>query len=233
MDRAHRHELKHDKFVEQVGHTVEYAAEHRQQVVRYTIAAVVALLVVLGALWYFRSQAEARQVALRDAIRTQEAPVGQPPNEFLKAFTTEAEKRTAVDKAWNDLIARYGGSEEAAIAHFYMGVNAADRGNGSDAEKHLKQAVDTGEEPYVSQARLTLSELYVSMGKTADAEKLLRTLMDNPTVLVSKEQATIALAKLLAKSRPEEARKLLEPLRTERGAASRTALTMLSELSAK
>ena len=30
MDRAHRHDLKHDRFVEQVGHTVEYAAEHKQ-----------------------------------------------------------------------------------------------------------------------------------------------------------------------------------------------------------
>ena len=47
----------------------------------------------------------------------------------------------------------------------------------------------------------------------AEAEKLLRSLIDDPTILVSKEQATIALAKVVAKKNPAEARKLLEPLR--------------------
>ena len=49
-----------------------------------------------------------------------------------------------------------------------------------------------------------------------------------PTVLVSKEHATIVLARLLAPSRPAEARKLLEPLRTARSVISRAALTALS-----
>jgi len=59
------------------------------------------------------------------------------------------------------------------------------------------------------------------------------TLIDDPTILVSKEQATIALAKVLAKKNPAEARKLLEPLRAERGPVSRAALTALGEMSAQ
>jgi DNA-directed RNA polymerase subunit F len=47
---------------------------------------------------------------------------------------------------------------------------------------------------------------------------------------VSKEQAQIALAQVLAKANPQEARKLLEPLRSERAAISRNALTLLAEL---
>ncbi len=69
--------------------------------------------------------------------------------------------------------------------------------------------------------------------RQADAEKLLRSLIDDPTILVSKEQATIALAKVLAKKNPAEARKLLEPLRAERGPVSRAALTALGEMSAQ
>jgi hypothetical protein len=56
--------------------------------------------------------------------------------------------------------------------------------------------------------------------------------MDDPTVLVSKEEATITLARLLAKSNPVEARKLLEPLRAERGPVSRAAITLLGEIPA-
>ena len=229
MDRVHRHELKHDRFVEQVGHTVEYAAEHKQQFVRWTAIGVGALLLILGFYWYTRYQAGARQDAFREAIRIQEAQVGQS-SPFFTTFATEAEKQKAVDKAWNDLANNYSGSAEAAIAHYYMGVNAADRGNTQEAEKHFKQVVDSGKDAYASQGALALAQIYESTGRTAEAEKTLRGLIDDPTIMVSKEQATIALAKLLAKSRPADARKLLEPLRTERGAVSRAAITLLSEL---
>ena len=57
--------------------------------------------------------------------------------------------------------------------------------------------------------------------------------MDHPTILVSKEQATIALGKLLLRTKPEEGRKLLEPLRTQAGAVSRAAISALSEAPAK
>jgi len=230
VDRVHRHELKHDKFVEQVGHTVEYAAEHKQQVVRWTLIGVAALFVILGAYWYTRYQAGQRQDAFREAIRVQEAQVGQTSSPFFTTFATEAEKQKAVDKAWNDLANNYSGSAEAAIAHYYMGVNAADRGNTQEAEKHFKQVADSGKDAYASQGTLALAQIYESTGRTAEAEKLLRGLIDDPTIMVSKEQATIALAKLLSKTRPADARKLLEPLRTERGAVSRAAITLLSEM---
>jgi TolA-binding protein len=233
VDRAHRQELKHDRFVEQVGHTVEYAAEHKQQVIRYTVIGLVVLALILGVTWYRRSQAAARQDALREAIRKQEAQVGPAQSPFLVSYPTEAEKQKAVEAAWNDLINRYGGSDEAMIAHFYMGVNAADKGNSQEAEKHFKVVADSGSDNYASQAKLSLASLYESMGKKAEAEKLLRSIVDDPTVLVSKEQATLALARLIAKDKPAEARKLLEPLRTERSAVSRAAITALSEIPAK
>jgi len=97
----------------------------------------------------------------------------------------------------------------------------------------LKPVAESGKDAYASQAKLSLAQIYDSMGRQADAEKLLRSLIDDPTILVSKEQATIALAKVLAKKNPAEARKLLEPLRAERGPVSRAALTALGEMSAQ
>jgi lipopolysaccharide biosynthesis regulator YciM len=230
VDRVHRHELKHDRFIEQVGHTVEYAAEHKQQVIRYTAIGLVVLFLILGGYWYTRYQAGQRQDALREAIRIQEGQVSAETSPFFVTFPTEAEKQKAVDKAWSDLANRYSGSTEAVIAHYYMGVNAADRGNTQEAEKHFRQAADSGKDAYASQAKLALAQIYAATGRQAEAEKTLRGLIDDPTILVSKEQATIELARLIAPTRPADARKLLEPLRTERGPVSRAAISLLNEI---
>lgn len=233
MDRVHRHDLKHDRFVEQVGHTVEYASEHRQQFTKYTIIGLAVLVIAIGAYSYMRYSASQRQEALREAIHIQEGQIGDQPTPYFVTFKTEQEKQKAVEKAWSDLANKYSGSAEANIAHYYMGVNAADRGNVQEAEKHLKIVADSGKDAYSSQAKLSLAQIYQASGKTAEAEKLLRSVINDPTIMVSKEQATIALAGVLAKSNPAEARKLLEPLRSERGPVSRAALTMLAEIPAR
>ena len=128
---------------------------------------------------------------------------------------------------------KYSGKEEGRIAQYFLGLYHADKGNLAEAEKQLKPVAESGKDAYASQAKLSLAQIYDSMGRQADAEKLLRSLIDDPTILVSKEQATIALAKVLAKKNPAEARKLLEPLRAERGPVSRAALTALGEMSAR
>ena len=232
MDRAHRQELKHDKFVAQVGHTVEYAAEHKEQVIKWGSLALAALVIMVGFYGWTRYQASARADALREAIRLQDAQVGAQQSEFFAVFATDEEKRQAVQKKWSEIASSYSGSAEAAIAHYYMGINAADNGNMQEAEKHLKEAADSGKDAYASQAKLSLASVYDATGRQAEAEKILRSVIEDPTILVSKEQATIALARLLADHKPEEARKLLEPLRSEPGPASRAALTLLGEIPA-
>jgi TolA-binding protein len=231
VDRAHRRELKHDKFVEQVGHSVEYAAGHKSQIIRYGGAALALLVVGFG--WYFYSnhQKSMRQQALRDAMRVQEAQIGPSTSEFVVSFPTEAEKDKAVEKAFTEVSNKYSGSSEGAIARYFLGISAADDGKLADAEKHFKAVADSREEPYSSQAKLSLAQVYEATGRTADAEKLLRSMISDPTILVSKEQATVALGRLLAKTKPDEARKLLEPLRTERGPVSRAAISALGEMS--
>ncbi|HYP14774.1 MAG TPA: tetratricopeptide repeat protein, partial [Bryobacteraceae bacterium] len=230
LDKAHRRELKHDKFVEQVGHSVEYAAENKGLVTK--IGGAVLLVAVLALGWYLYSQSQhtARQQALREALKIQDAGVGAPANEFLASFPTQAEKDKAVQKAWSDLAAKYPGKPEGLIAKYYLGVTAADAGRLDEAEKHLREASESGNDDYASQAKLSLAQVYEARGKLDDAEKVLRSVIGDPTILVSKEQATLALGRMLSRTKPAEARKLLEPLRTERSAVSRAAITALSDI---
>ena len=211
MDRITRHELKSDQFVEQVGQIVENVEAHRSQVIRYGVAAVAILLIGAGVYWYIYSQKEAREAALGKVMRTWTAPVGGAAAEF--SFTTAESKEQAVNKVLTDFVMKYGGSKEGAIGDYLLGIRAADNGKFDDAERYFKLAVDNASKEYASLAKLSLAEVYSSRGKTTDAEKLLKDLMDHPTVMVSKDQAMIALARLYEQTnKPDEARKLVTPL---------------------
>ncbi len=234
MDRLTRKELKSDKFALEVEHTVDFVTDHRAQVVRY--GAIALAVIVLAVAWHFYSsyRHDARQEALRAASRILDANVGPPPtpaNPSMLNYPTEEARQKALVKEFTDLAANYSGSEEAATALYYLATNAADKGDTAGSEKYFKQVIDSGYANYASMAKLALAHLYASQGKVADGEKLIRSVIDKPTDFVSKEDATISLARLLAHTRPDEARKLLEPLRTARSAVSRAALSALSDMS--
>ena len=101
----------------------------------------------------------------------------------------------------------------------------------AEAEKEWQMVVDSGSKEYASLARFSLAQIYAKQGKTAQAEQHLRYLADNPTTLFSKENAQIELAKLIAPTKPDEAKKILEPLRqlSTRNAVSRWAITAFGE----
>ncbi len=231
MDRITRKELKQDRFAQEVGHTVEFLGEHRKQAIRIGAAALVVIVVIVGFLAWRRYDQRTRSTALANALEIYNASVGDDPG-AVRTFPTAEAKRQESIKAFSDLAARHAGSDEGVIAQYYLGSIAADQGNFAEAEKQLRIAVDEGRGNYSSLAALSLANVYAAEGKTADAEKLLRGLMNKPTEFVSKQQAQLTLGTLLAVSNPQEARKLLEPLRTESGAVSRAAISALANLNA-
>ena len=233
MDRLTRKELKTDKFALEVGHGVEYVAEHKQQMIRYGAIAAGVLVLIIAIFAYRSYQNGVREDALRNAIRVQDALVGQPATESLLAFPTQEEKDKALQKAMAEVASKHPGTDQGSIARYFLGTYAADKGDLTGAEKALKDVIENGPANYASLAKLALGPVYKAQGKPAEGEKILRDLMANPTMFVSKEQATIALAQLLANSNPQEARKLIEPLREMRGPVSRAALTALAEIPQK
>lgn len=233
MDRLTRHELKTDKFVEEVGQTVHFLEEHRQAVIRYgSIALAILILAGAGYAWMRAKKAE-RQSALAAVLETYNAPVIDPPPAEFKAFRTEQEKNEAIVKGCNELIRKYAGSDEAAIATYLLGANAADQGDLASAERYLKEAADRASREYASLAKLSLAQLYELQGRSGEAEKLLRELAAEPTVLVTKEQAELELARVLIRTRPEEARKLVTPYLNRPGSVGRVSATLLAQIQSR
>jgi TolA-binding protein len=234
VDRLTRKELKSDRFALEVQHGVTYVNEHRQQMMRWGGIGLGALVLISGIVIYRNHEHSVRQEDLAAAMKIQNANIGPAQTEYQTTFPTAAERYKAVEKSFTDLSKKYSGSDEGEVAEFYLGTAAADQGRIDEAERHFKRIAEGGSSSYASLAKLSLAQIYATNGKVADGEKLLQSLIDKPTVMVSKEQATIALGELLAKTDPARARKLLEPLRnSKRSGVSRAAINALSDFPQK
>ena len=234
MDRLTRKELKSDRFALEVQHSVEYVSEHRRQMVLWGGIAIAVVCVIIAVFVYRSYQHSVRQEKLASAMLIMNATIGQAPSEYILAFPTAADRDKAFNKAFTELATKYSGTDEGLLAEFYLGTHAADQGNMDEAAKHYKVVADSGNGPYSSMAKLSLAQIYAAQGKQADGEKLIQSVIDHPTELVSKEAATIALARLVAPKDSARARKMLEPLRgNARSSISRGALNALDDMSQK
>jgi predicted negative regulator of RcsB-dependent stress response len=228
--RITRKELKADKFALEIGQTVTFFEEHQKELLRYgAIAAGVALLIV-GYTIYSRHEHSLREAALAKAIQVQEAPIGLPTPGQNMNFPTQDAKDQVAEKAFSELQAKYSGSAEGEIAAYYLACIKADQGKLAEAEKGFKQVADSGSKDYASLAKFSLAQIYFANGHADQGESVMRDLIAHPTVYVSKEQATISLAGFLASTKPAEARKLLDPMRSIPGPIGQTVLQKLGEL---
>ena len=230
MDRITRKELKADKFAQEVGLTVTFFEEHQKDVIRYGGIAVAALVLILGFFAYQRHTRAGRQEDLAQAIRVQETPVATMSATGGPTFPTQEAKDAAATKAFSDLQSKYSGSDEATIAAYYLGAIHADQGKLAEAEKDFKTVADSGGKDYASLAKLALTEIYYSDGCAGEGEKLLRELMENPTIFVSKDHAAIVLARHLTGKNNAEARKLLAPIKDGKSQVASIAQSMYSQL---
>ncbi len=230
MDRLTRKGLKQDKFALEVGHTVEYLGEHRKKFILYGSIGLVVFAMAVGWFYFNKRQHANRQRDLSAAMALMNAPIGPAAVPGYVTFETADLRTRAVVRALTNLATNSAGSDEGTIARYYLGMVAVGQGRLDEAVKHLSDAAGAGNQAYASLAKLALADVYRVQNKTADAEKLLRSLMDNPTIMVSKEEATITLARLLAPTKPEEARKLLDPLRSSPGAVGRAATAAYTEV---
>jgi predicted negative regulator of RcsB-dependent stress response len=229
--RITRKELKSDTFAVEVGQTLSFFDHHRQELVRYGAAALGLLVLILGYQWYSGRQHSKRQEALYRAIQIQETPVGPiQPGAVQRSFPTQEVKDEAALRAFTELQSTYAGKAEGEIAAYYVGAIKADQGKLAEAEKQFKDVADQADAKYASLAKMALAQIYFADGRNDQGEAVLRGLVDKPTAYVSKEQATILLARYIAPRKPAEAKKLLEPLRSVPGAIGSAAMTTYAEI---
>jgi len=228
--RITRKELKTDKFAQDVGLTVTFFEEHQKDVVRYGGIGVVVVLLIAGFAIYQRHEHAAREQELSVAIKVQETPVAPVATGGQPTFPTQQSKDQAAIKAFADIESKHSGSDEAQIAEYYLGAIHADQGKMAEAEKNFLDVATHADKNYASLAKRSLAEIYFTDGRFDQGEKMLRDLMANPTVFVSKDQAAISLAHHLTGRNNAEARKLLAPIKDEKSPVASIAQQMYSQL---
>jgi predicted negative regulator of RcsB-dependent stress response len=228
-----RKELKQDNVALRVEETFHFFTTHRKQSIRIGGAVVALVLIVAATLYYRGYEQGVREQMLADAIALQSATVGTPPPNGGPSFPTEPAKQDAVAKAYAKIIAEHGGSSEAYIAEYALASTEIENGKFDAARGKFQDVADHANANYASLAKLSLAQLDAAQNKSADAQSLLKDLIGHPTDLVSKDQATIELAQVLAPSQPAEARKLLTPLASVAGDVGQAATTALEELQQK
>ncbi|HEY3940428.1 MAG TPA: tetratricopeptide repeat protein [Bryobacteraceae bacterium] len=230
-----RHELKeqlqHDRFTDVVTSAVSFTSSHRRSVIQWSVVLGIVLVLAGGAWWYFAHARSVRQRDLAAAMAVVAAPIG-PPNEFAQTFPTEQAKTQASLKALSGVVAKDGNSREGLIARYYLGTLKAQDNDTKGAESDLRGVADSTN-PMSPLAKIALAQLYLSQKRTADAQGLLRSIVNDPTALVSKAQAQILLAQLDETASPKEAKGILQSIEKadrERPAVTRAADQLSSQL---
>jgi len=168
MDRQHRRDLKHDKFVDEVGSLTARARENQRLLIMIT-AAIVAIAVIGYGIYFYRTTRERdAQAALGAAIDTIDSPLIQDavPNPQAK-FKTDQERSARAETLFKEVRSKYSGSDAADVANLYLARIAASRNDGPTARKLLGDFIS--EHPkhiLVGAARYSLYDLRIGSGES-------------------------------------------------------------------
>jgi hypothetical protein len=199
-------------------------------VTRIAVIVLAVLVVGLGSWFFITSRRDAREQALAAALNMQNAPIGAAAPNGGISFPSDIAKADAVRKAFNSIISQDAGSKEAYAAEYFLAGIDVSNAKSDDALKKYSDIASGGDSDYASLAKLAKAQLLFSLGRGPEAKTLLDDLIAHPTATVSKEQASFTLAKGIAPTQPDEARKLLAPLANQHTEISQAAVTAMTEL---
>jgi TolA-binding protein len=173
MDRQHRRDLKHDKFVDEIGTLSGRARDNQRLLMTITASAVVIALLVYGIYFYRSNHEQKAQDALALAIETLDSPLlpaaGQQPQQQTTPnakYKTDAERTAAAEKQFRAVESNYSGSDAADVAKLYLARIDAAKGDVSHARALLQQFIsDHPKHLLVGTARYSLYQLRIDSGE--------------------------------------------------------------------
>lgn len=197
MDRQHRHDLKHDKFVDEIGALSVRARENQRKLLMISGAVIAIAAIAFGIYFYRANREEQAQQALASAIETAEASVGEtkPQGAIGPHFKTEAERNKAAEKMFADLQSKYSGTDASDVAGLYVARVAAARGDVKTARTHLEEFVsDHGDNILVGTARFSLYQLRIENGEAAQVVTELNAELDKTEPVLPGDSMLMLLA---------------------------------------
>jgi predicted negative regulator of RcsB-dependent stress response len=232
VDTQTRHALKNDKFAQATASSVSWVSGHRSGVLRWAIAAVVVLAVLIGAVVFWNIRTAAADTALGSALDTYDAALATPgaPQE-TGVYTTAADRSRAANKLFVAVADQYGWLPEGGKAHYFAGITYGELGQTASAETELKSAIGSWDRNLSNLAKLALAGVYRQTSRDAQAIDLYNQIAAKPSVTVSASSAQLELADLYAATgKQDQARALWAKVKDadKEGAAGSIAAQKLS-----
>jgi TolA-binding protein len=185
MDRQHRKELKHDKFVDELGTLSARAKANQRLLVTVTAAALALALVGYGIYFYFSNRETQAQDALAKAIDTIQSPLLPPAGGQAMPgakYKTEEQRMAAAEKQFRDVESKYSGTDCADVADLYLARIDATRGNTAEAQKRLEKFIsDHPKNILVGPARFSLFQMRIENGQAPEVISEVQQQLSKPT----------------------------------------------------
>jgi len=199
MDRQHRHDLKHDKFVDEIGVLSLKAKANQRLLLAIALGAVAIALLGYGIYFYRSNQEQRAQLALATAIETFEAPVGElPAGQPATAgprFKTEPERTTAAEKQFKDVKSSYSGTDAGDVAGLYLARLAVNKGDTKSARPLLEEFLsDHSDHLLAGSAHFSLYQLRIESGEAAQVSTQLEAELKKPEPEIPGDSLLILLA---------------------------------------
>ena len=235
-----RHQLKQDRFsrvtIEAAEKTANWTVEHRTTLIVATIVVAVVLAAGIGGWFYLSGQNEKASLELSQAVRTMDTPLrpaGTPEQPDFPTFSSSKDRSEAARKQFQAIVDKYPHTRTADMAHYFLGVTAANLSDNASAERDFKQVGSSGTRELAAVAKFALASLYGQTNRTKEAIALYQELIAKPTASVSKVTAQMQLAELYqATNQPLDAKRIYQQVKVENpgNEAGQLATQKLAEL---
>ncbi len=201
-DRLNRQQMKHDRFVDEVGTAYVYANSHRRPLF-LAIGALVLLGVLAYAFTAWRSGEEAKaQAKLAEAIAVMDSPVTEgaesatPPQPNVVQYKSEDEKLGKAEPMFKQVVSEYSGSDAADVANLYLARIDGWRGKPVEARKKLESFIkDHPDHLLGASARLSLLEIRITAGEHAEVARELQGQLDKEDSYLPQDSILALLAR--------------------------------------
>jgi len=196
MDRETRHQIKHDKFVDEVSHFYDDVRNNSQKVIIGLVGVLAIIGVVFGVMTLGARQERKAQIKLAEAMDVLSEQAGAE----APKYKTEAEKVAAAEPILNEVMNDYSRTDAAQVAELYMAQ--VDLGKG-DVDKAIGryEAFVKKNSAHILAGSAQMSVWQLKLEKSPESVvPELESALNNKEGIVPQESVMMLLAEAYAKS---------------------------------
>lgn len=213
-EHIQRKDLKRDAVRDTLLETGRTIATHERTAAVIIGIAVVIALAAFG--WKTHSDRQTVKAAalFNDALQVYTGATRPPQPGKLPPGPPEQSYATASER-FRQVALQYPHTRPGQLAHYYAALSLEKLGKNDDARRWLEGMSRTHNSDFAALANFALAELDQQTGKGEDAARLYQQIIDKPSVLTPKPVVMLALADYYSKTKPNEAVRLYNQVKSE------------------